>query len=155
MQLIPELGRQHTTEQTTHRRRHAQGGRHTTGQTLTQGRHAQQGRHTRTQRKRGLPHCQFAKLQFYGFAFICTAGIKSGELLQFKSRFAESGASAVSTLVQSGFNIAAKDSILQQKQVDKCKNRPLAAKSNLGGNFVQFWFLENKYSGLLIGTRLL
>ena len=62
---------------------------------------------------------------------------------------------AVLILVQSGFNIAAKVSILVQKQVDKCKNRPLPAKSNLGGNFVQFSFLENKYSGLLIGTRLL
>ena len=126
-----QLGRQHNTQEETC----------TGGQTHTQGRHAQQGRHTRTQRKGGLPHCQFAKLQFYGFAFICTAGIKSGELLQFKSRFAESGASAVSTLVQSGFNlaakvsillksgfnIAAKVSILVQKQVDKCKNRPLAA----------------------------
>ena len=91
VQFIPQLGRH------THRRRQAE-----------------QGRHTRTQRKGGLPHCQFAKLQFYGFAFICTAGIKSGELLQFKSRFAESGASAVSTLLQSGFNLAAKVSILVQ-----------------------------------------
>ena len=152
MQLIPPLGRQHTTGQTT---QHTRGDMHRGADTYTGQTCTAEGRHTRTQRKGGLPHCQFAKLQFYGFAFICTAGIKSGELLQFKSRFAESGASAVSTLVQSGFNLAAKVSILLKKQVDKCKNRPLAAKSNLGGNFVQFWFLENKYSGLLIGTRLL
>ena len=71
-------------------------------------------------------------MQFYGFAFICTAGAKRDQkwgiiAIETESRFAESGASR-------GFNLVAN----YKKQVDKCKNRPLAANSNLGGKFVQF-----------------
>ena len=74
------------------------------------------------------------KMQFYGFAFICTAGAKRDQkwgiiAIETESRFAESGASR-------GFNLVANC----KKQVDKCKNRPLAAKSNLSGNSLQFWF---------------
>ena len=67
-------------------------------------------------------------MQFYGFAFICTAGAKRDQkwgiiAIETESRFAESGASR-------GFNLVANF----KKQVDKCKNRPLAAKSNLSEN---------------------
>ena len=63
---------------------------------------------TKERRAVGLPHCQFAtrfaKLQFYGFAFICTAGAKRDQkwgiiAIETESRFAESGASRGLNLV--------------------------------------------------------
>ena len=105
MQLIPQLGRH------TQRRRHVQGYK------------GKEGRRRSPTQTVNLLNCNSLDLLLFAQPG-SKAGIKRRELLQLNPRFAESGASAVSILVQ--------------KQVDKCKNRPLAANSNLGGNFVQF-----------------
>ena len=157
MQLIPQLGRQHTTEQTIHRSRHAQEGRQHTGGDMhsradIQGHKGREVSHTVN-----LQNCNSMDLLLFA-----QPGSKVGNYCNSNpdlrnlapARF-QPCCKAVSIWLPRFQSWCKAVSISLKKQVDKCKNRPLAAKSNLGGNFVQFWFLENKYSGLLIGTRLL
>ena len=144
-------------DNTTHKRRHAQGGRHIHRADMhsradIQGHKGREVSHTVN-----LQNCNSMDLLLFA-----QPGSKVGNYCNSNpdlrnlapARF-QPCCKAVSIWLPRFQSWCKAVSISLKKQVDKCKNRPLAAKSNLGGNFVQFWFLENKYSGLLIGTRLL